>query len=87
MLQTHSTQSSHPSADYIVIVSNDDDYHCGFHLFAEKVNRKLKAGYQLHGQPFNINQTLCQAMLRLDGAVATGDTTVFFKQPVESRPL
>ena len=84
MAQTYSTQSTHASADYIVIVSNDDDFHCSFHNFAEKVNRKLKAGYQLHGQPFNINQTLCQAMLRLDGAVSSGDTTVFIKRPEEA---
>jgi len=82
MPQTYSTQSSPVTADYIVVVSNDDDYHSGFHHFADKVNRKLRAGYQLHGQPFNINQTLCQAMLRLEGAATTtGDTTVFYKHP------
>jgi hypothetical protein len=68
-------------ADYIVVVSNEDDFHTGFHHFAEKVNRKLRAGYQLHGPPFNINQTLCQAMLRLDGPPASGDTTVFYQRP------
>jgi hypothetical protein len=41
------------AADFIVVVSNDDDYHSSFHQFAEKINRKLRAGYQLHGQPFN----------------------------------
>jgi hypothetical protein len=87
MPQTHSTHSSHASADYIVIVSNEDDYHSSFHQFAEKVNRKLKAGYQLHGQPFNINQTLCQAMLRLDGAQPSGDTTIFYQRPEESHSL
>jgi len=62
--------------DYIVIMSNEDDFHAGFHHFAEKVNRKLRAGYQLHGPPFNIEQTLCQAMVRPgDGA------TMFVKQP------
>ena len=81
MTQTYPTHLSHASADYIVIVSNEDDYHSGFHHFAEKVNRKLKAGYQLHGQPFNINQTLCQAMLRPEGPQASGETTIFFKQP------
>ncbi len=65
--------------DYIVVVSNEDDYHAGFHHFAEKVNRKLKAGYQLHGPPFSINQTLCQAMVRHDGVPPSGDTTTFLK--------
>jgi len=78
------THSTHPGADYIVVVSNEDDYHAGFHHFAEKVNRKLKAGYQLHGQPFNVNQTLCQAMIRMEGAQHGGDTTIMFKRPVES---
>jgi len=81
MSQTYSTHSSNAVADYIVIVSNEDDFHAGFHHFAEKVNRKLRAGYQLHGPPFNINQTLCQAMLRTDGPQASGETTVFFKGP------
>ncbi len=84
MLQTSSTQSSPVAADYIVIVSNEDDYHASFTHFAEKVNRKLRAGYQLHGQPFNINQTLCQAMLRLEGPQSTGDTTVLYKHPEHS---
>jgi hypothetical protein len=79
MLQTHSTHSTHASADYIVVVSNEDDFHSGYHHFAEKVNRKLKSGYQLHGQPFNVNQTLCQAMIRLDGPQHSGETTMFFK--------
>jgi hypothetical protein len=65
--------------DYIVVVSNEDDYHAGYHHFAEKVNRKLKAGYQLHGPPFNINQTLCQAMVRPADVPPSGDTTIFFK--------
>lgn len=81
MLQTHSTHTAQPSADYIVVVSNEDDFHSGFHHFAEKVNRKLRAGYELHGQPFNINQTLCQAMVRSDGVQHSGETTMFFKQP------
>jgi hypothetical protein len=68
-------------ADYIVIVSSEEDYHSSFHLFAEKVNRKLRSGYQLHGQPFNINQTLCQALVRLEGAPPSGDTTVFYQRP------
>ena len=70
MPQTYSTHSSQATVDYIVVVSNEDDFHSGFHHFAEKVNRKLRAGYQLHGPPFNINQTLCQAMLRLEGPPA-----------------
>ena len=84
MSQTHSTHSSNTSADYIIIVSNEDDYHAGFHHFAEKVNRKLRAGYQLHGPPFNINQTLCQAMLRPEGAQTSGETTVFYKRNEDS---
>jgi hypothetical protein len=79
MPNTHSTHSSFASADYIVVVSNEDDFHSGFHHFAEKVNRKLKAGYQLHGPPFNINQVLCQAMLRSEGPQSSGETTIFFK--------
>ena len=74
---THTTQTS---ADYIVVVSNEDDYHSGFHHFSDKVNRKLKAGYQLHGQPFNINHTLCQAMVRPEGPQPSGETTIFYKR-------
>ncbi len=81
MSQTAFTHSARGTADYIVIVSNDDDYYCSFHHFAEKVNRKLRAGYHLHGQPFNINHTLCQAMIRHEGPAPTGDTTVFYKRP------
>ena len=81
MPHDYSTSTGSTPADYIVVVSNEDDYHTGFHHFAEKVNRKLKAGYQLHGQPFNVNQTLCQAMLRLEGAQHSGETTMFFKHP------
>ena len=66
-------------AEYIVVVSNEDDYHAAFHHFAEKVNRKLKVGYHLYGAPFNVNQTLCQAMVRSDDAAAGGDTTMFMK--------
>jgi hypothetical protein len=83
MSQASTTTRSNPdfsTTDYIVVVSNEDDIHCGFHEFAEKVNRKLRAGYQLHGQPFNINQTLCQAMLRLEGAERHTETKVFTKQ-------
>jgi len=81
----HSTHSSsgvgQVVADYIVVVSNDDDYHASFHHFAEKVNRKIKAGYQLHGQPFSLNKIMCQAMVRLAGTPSSGDTTMFVKPP------
>jgi len=70
---------AHGAADYIVVVSSEDDYHAGFHHFAEKVNRKLRAGYQLHGQPFSVHQTICQAMTRHADAPASGDTTMFMK--------
>ena len=83
MSQTYSTHSSSVTVDYIVIVSNQDDFHSSFHDFAEKVNRKLRAGYQLHGQPFSINQTLCQAMVRLEGAQPSGDTAVFYQRTDE----
>jgi hypothetical protein len=73
-------QAAQTAADFIVVVSNEDDYHTGFHQFADKVNRKLKAGYQLHGQPFNINHTLCQAMVRSEGPANTGDTAIFYHQ-------
>ena len=66
-------------ADYIIVVSNEDDYHAGFHHFADKVNRKIKAGYQLHGPPFSINQTMCQAMVRHADASSGGDTATFVK--------
>ena len=80
MTQTsHTVAPANSSADYIVVVSSEEDFHAGFHLFADKVNRKLRAGYQLHGQPFSINQTLCQAMVRAEGSHHSGDTTIFFK--------
>lgn len=84
MPYSHTTHPSPAVADYIVVVSNEDDYHSSFHHFAEKVNRKLRAVYQLHGQPFNINQTLCQAMVRLAGPQPSGETTVFLKRPDET---
>jgi hypothetical protein len=43
-------------AEFIVMVSNEDDLNAGFHSLAEKVNRRLKAGYLLHGQPFSVKQ-------------------------------
>jgi hypothetical protein len=82
MTQTPATKysNSEPSApDYIVVVSNDDDIHCGFHQFEDKVNRKLRDGYQLLGQPFNINHTLCQAMVRMGCPQSRTETTVFCK--------
>jgi hypothetical protein len=81
MSQTYSTQTSAVTADYIVVVSTEDDFHSSFHDFAEKVNRKLRVGYQLHGQPFSIHQTLCQAMVRVEGPQPSGETTIFYKQP------
>ena len=70
------------SADFIVVVSNDDDFHGGFHQFSDKINRKLKAGYKLHGQPFNVNQKIvCQAMIRLEGQLQGGDSSMVFKHP------
>ena len=82
MCQTPVTKCSNtdPSApDYIVVVSTDDDIHCGFHEFAEKVNRKLRAGYQILGPPFNINHTMCQAMLQLAAPQSKTGVTVFCK--------
>lgn len=80
----HTAHLSHPTVqattDYIVVVSNEEDHHAGYHHFAEKVNRRLKSGYQLHGPPFSVGQVLCQAMIRLPGTSASGDTTNFFKQ-------
>ena len=64
MSQTFSTQSGSVTTDYLVVTSNEDDHYSGFHDFAEKVNRKLRAGYQLHGQPFSLNHIMCQAMVR-----------------------
>jgi hypothetical protein len=67
----HSAPASHSAAvessDYIVVTSNEDDYHAGYHHFADKVNRKLKAGYQLHGPPFSVKQAICQAMVKPAG--------------------
>ena len=80
---THTAYASpvaaHGTADYIVVVSNEDDCHAGYHHFAEKVNRKLSAGYQLHGPPFCVNRNLCQAMVRPAGVPAGDDTTTFLK--------
>lgn len=79
----HPAQTSHPAAveaiDYIIIVSSDDDHLASYHHFAEKVNRKLKVGYLLHGPPFSVNQSICQAMIRPGGPARTGETTMFIK--------
>ena len=86
MSPTPTPPGAHAAApDFIVIVSNDDDFHSSFHHFAEKVNRKLRAGYQLHGQPFAIHQTLCQAMIRLEGPPQSGDTAMFMPPPPDLR--
>jgi hypothetical protein len=68
-------------ADYIIVVSTEDDFHANYHHFAEKVNRKLRAGYQLHGPPFNIDHTLCQTMVRSGDVPPSGSTTMFIKRP------
>jgi len=79
----HSAHGTHSAAtgtaDFVVVVSSEDDYHASYHDFAEKVNRKLRAGYLLHGQPFNVDHTLCQAMFRPANAPHSGDTTTFMK--------
>jgi hypothetical protein len=51
-------------ADYILVVSDHEDHLNGFHYFAELVNRKLRAGYVLHGSPFHIGHVLYQAMIK-----------------------
>ena len=80
-------------ADYIVVVSHDDDYQNGYHLFAEKVNRKLRLGYQLHGQPFVVERVMCQAMTKpaettsqngQAAAETAGDTTTFYQRAVNA---
>lgn len=64
-----------------MVVSTEDDYHASYHDFAEKVNRKLKAGYRLYGQPLNVNHSLCQAMVRPVGVPAGNETAMFSKNP------
>lgn len=78
-----------PAFDFIMVVSDEEDAFCGYHLFAEKINRKLKAGYQLHGQPVAIHKALCQAMIKpiapgQEASVAKGDTTVFYPRAVQA---
>lgn len=76
--------------DFIVVVSSDDDYLNGYHLFTEKVNRRLRSGYQLHGQPFNVERVICQAMIKPVEAKSANsqglpesstDTTTFYQRP------
>jgi hypothetical protein len=52
------------TVDYIIVSSSDDDHLSGFHQFAEKVNRKLRAGFQLHGPPVGAGHYLCQALTK-----------------------
>lgn len=77
-------------ADYIVVVSNEDDFHAGFHHFTERVNRKMRAGYELLGQPFAVERMMCQAMIKPAGPEgapiqasneSSGDTTMFYHRP------
>ena len=84
MAQAIYTQSSTAAPEYIVVVSNEDDYHAGFHHFAEQVNRKLRAGYQLHGAPLSINKTLCQAMVRTTGDQAGSETSAYYQHPTRA---
>jgi hypothetical protein len=72
-----------PVTDFIVVVSNEDEYLSGFHDFAEKVNRKLRNGYRLHGQPFNIGKSLCQAMVRCEETLAGVSADGGTHHPVE----
>ena len=80
---THSAQKSHPDAveatDYIIVMSNEDDFHASYHHFAEKVNRKLRAGYLLLGPPVCVERSLCQALIRPGGPARSGETTMFIK--------
>ena len=75
------------TVDYIIVTSSDDDHLSGFHQFAEKVNRKLRSGYQLHGHPVSAGHYLCQALTKpitvdenqpLEPEQKTGDTTAFY---------
>lgn len=77
------------TTEFIMVVSDSEDYLTGYHIFSEKVNRKLRVGYQLHGPPVSVERVLCQAMIRAqevdgDGAFSnarTGDTTYFQRKP------
>ena len=80
---THPIHPAHPgthkAADYIIVTSNEEDPHAGYHHFADKVNRKLRTGYQLLGQPFSTGKALCQAMIRASDASQSGEATTFSK--------
>jgi hypothetical protein len=76
MLQSSLSPSVGASVvDFIVVVSNEDEYLSSFHEFAENVNRKLRAGYRLHGQPFNIGKALCQSLVKCEGTPAGGSAS------------
>ena len=81
MSQTNPTPLAGNVAEYIVVVSNEEDLHSGFHDFAEKVNRKLRAGYQLHGAPVGTNKLLCQALVRLEAVAPVADASTFYQPP------
>lgn len=77
------------STDFIVVVSDFDDYMTGYHIFAEKVNRKLRAGYQLHGQPVVVERMLCQAMVKIvtpgsETPMPSSDTTQFHRRAAQT---
>jgi hypothetical protein len=77
------------TTEFIMVVSDSEDYLTGYHIFSEKVNRKLRVGYELHGPPVSVERVMCQAMTRPqelngDGVFAnarTGDTTYFQRKP------
>ena len=79
-------------ADYIVVVSNEDDSQTGFHHFSEKVNRKLRCGLrQLLGYPFSVGavgvsghgkaSTVWRGIHFPQPSKALGDTTMFYHRP------
>jgi hypothetical protein len=79
---------THPT-DFIVVVSDFDDYMTGYHVFAEKVNRKLRVGYQLHGQPVVVERMMCQAMTKVlvpgaESPMPGGDTTQFHRRAAQA---
>ncbi len=71
------------TTEFIVVVSDNEDYLTGYHVFAEKVNRKLRVGFALHGPPVIADRMMCQAMTRLinvdgnDPFPPSGDPTYF----------
>jgi hypothetical protein len=66
------------ASEYIIVISNEDDYHASYHHFADKVTRKLKAGYRLYGAPFAVKQAVCQAMIRPGESSSGNDTATTF---------